>query len=335
MRRLYRAITSGSFQLPKSWSCTSSIERHLIEASCTTVLAWNVCNGPNYCYQVMPFGLKSARAIYQRLMDKDFANQIGKNLEVYIDDMVVKSISLEHHIQDLEEIFTQVRKYNMRLNPNKCVFGVQGGKFLGFMLTHRRIEANLDKCKAIIKTRKRCKGWLFELRGAIKSQALVDFIVEMVLVVEEDPWWTLYVDDSSCLKRGGASVILEGPRAVSSSPGDLALAQKAKRWHKNLGSILACQMAAKQTSFDDDYLKAIHIALSSHSLLTSNNYYLLGRGGELHHQIWVHLAWELSRFSYDLFLVKLESRNNPTETETESSWPIQLRPDASQPTEGV
>nr|KYP74438.1 Transposon Ty3-I Gag-Pol polyprotein [Cajanus cajan] len=100
----------------------------------------------NYCYHVMPFGLKNARATYQRLMDKVFANQIGRNLEVYVDDMVIKTKSPENHVRDLEEIFNEIRKHNMRLNPEKCVFGVHGGKFLGFMITCRGIEANTDKC---------------------------------------------------------------------------------------------------------------------------------------------------------------------------------------------
>nr|KYP71305.1 Retrovirus-related Pol polyprotein from transposon 17.6 [Cajanus cajan] len=104
----------------------------------------------SYCYRVMPFGLKNAGATYQRLMDKVFRQQIGRNMEVYVDDMVVKTTSAIDHATDLAEIFAQVRKHNMRLNPEKCVFGVQGGKFLGFMITSRGIEANPEKCKAII-----------------------------------------------------------------------------------------------------------------------------------------------------------------------------------------
>nr|KYP37991.1 Transposon Ty3-I Gag-Pol polyprotein [Cajanus cajan] len=104
----------------------------------------------NYCYRVMPFGLKNAGATYQRLMDKVFHQQIGRNMEVYVDDMVVKTTSAVDHAIDLVEVFAQVRKHNMRLNPEKCVFGVQGGKFLGFMITSRGIEANPEKCKAII-----------------------------------------------------------------------------------------------------------------------------------------------------------------------------------------
>nr|KYP75627.1 Retrovirus-related Pol polyprotein from transposon 297 [Cajanus cajan] len=104
----------------------------------------------NYCYRVMPFGLKNASATYQRLMDKVFHHQIGQNMEVYVDDMVVKTTSATDHASDLAEIFAQVRKHNMRLNSEKCVFGVHGGKFLGFMITSRGIEANPEKCKAII-----------------------------------------------------------------------------------------------------------------------------------------------------------------------------------------
>nr|KYP32048.1 Retrovirus-related Pol polyprotein from transposon opus [Cajanus cajan] len=88
----------------------------------------------------------------RRLMDKVFHQQIGRNMEVYVDDMVVKTTSATDHASDLAEVFAQVRKHNMSLNPEKCVFGVQGGKFLGFMITSRGIEANPEKCKAIIKT---------------------------------------------------------------------------------------------------------------------------------------------------------------------------------------
>jgi len=111
-----------------------------------------ITEASNYCYQVMPFGLKNAGATYQRLMDRVFRDQVGRNVEVYVDDMVVKSATFDQHLTDLEEVFGRLRKFNMRLNPAKCVFGVEGGKFLGFMLTHRGIEANPDKCLAILDT---------------------------------------------------------------------------------------------------------------------------------------------------------------------------------------
>ncbi|XP_020209186.1 uncharacterized protein LOC109794123 [Cajanus cajan] len=108
-----------------------------------------ITESANYCYKVMPFGLKNAGATYQRMMDKIFHKQIGRNVEVYVDDMVVKSNSAKEHIKDLKEVFNEIRKYRMRLNPEKCVFGVQGGKFLGFMLSVRGIQANPDKCQMI------------------------------------------------------------------------------------------------------------------------------------------------------------------------------------------
>jgi len=86
-------------------------------------------------------------------MDKIFKGMIGRSVEVYVDDIEVKSYSCSQHVKDLQEVFHALRKVNMRLNPEKCVFGVEGGKFLNFMLTHRGIEANPDKCKAITEMR--------------------------------------------------------------------------------------------------------------------------------------------------------------------------------------
>ena len=88
-----------------------------------------------YCYKIMPFELKNAGATYQRLVNKVFADKIGRSMEVYIDDMLVKSPTIEQHIEDLADTFTSLRLYNMRLNPKKCTFGVEAGKFLGFMVS--------------------------------------------------------------------------------------------------------------------------------------------------------------------------------------------------------
>nr|KYP51935.1 Retrovirus-related Pol polyprotein from transposon 297 family [Cajanus cajan] len=109
-----------------------------------------ITDSANFCYRVMPFGLRNAGATYQRLMNKIFQKQIGTCLEVYVDDMVIKSTSASDHLKDLGTIFEEVRRHHMRLNPAKCTFGVAGGKFLGFMLSNRGIEANPDKCQAII-----------------------------------------------------------------------------------------------------------------------------------------------------------------------------------------
>ena len=98
----------------------------------------------------MPFGLKNARATYQRLVNKMFNKQIGRNMEVYVDDMLVKSKEELAHLDDLRETFATLKQYQMKLSPSKCVFGVASGKFLGFMVSQRGIEANPEKVQAII-----------------------------------------------------------------------------------------------------------------------------------------------------------------------------------------
>ena len=79
-----------------------------------------------------------------------FSQQIGRNMEVYVDDMLVKSKEKLIHLDDLKETFATLKKYQMRLNPSKCVFGVVSGKFLGFMVSQRGIEVNPEKVQAII-----------------------------------------------------------------------------------------------------------------------------------------------------------------------------------------
>ena len=106
-----------------------------------------------YCYTVMPFGLKNAGATYQRQMDRVLAPMIGRNVQAYVDDMVVTSQVKDQHIVDLEELFTTIAKYRLKLKPEKCVFRVEAGKFLGFLLIEHGIKANLEKCAAILAMR--------------------------------------------------------------------------------------------------------------------------------------------------------------------------------------
>ena len=98
----------------------------------------------------MPFRLKNVGATYQRLVNHMFRPQIGQNVEVYVDDILVKSQDEKIHLDDLQETFDTLRQYNMRLNPDKCAFRVSSGKFLGFMVSHRGIEVNLDKIQEIL-----------------------------------------------------------------------------------------------------------------------------------------------------------------------------------------
>ncbi|KAL0411682.1 UNVERIFIED_CONTAM: hypothetical protein Slati_3757900 [Sesamum latifolium] len=121
-----------------------------------------------FCYVAMPFGLKNAGATYQRLVDKIFRPQIGRNVEVYIDDMLVKSKRAGDHVADLEETFSMLRKYRLKLNPSKCAFGVRGGRFLGFMVTQRGIGATPLKIKAILDMKaSTCVNEVQQLTGRI------------------------------------------------------------------------------------------------------------------------------------------------------------------------
>lgn len=108
-----------------------------------------VTNISTFCYTVMPFGLKNARATYYRLVNTMFKDQIGK-IMVYVDDMTIKSTMIDDHARDLKEAFNILEIYHLKLNPEKCAFSVKAGKFLGFMISQRGIEANLEKIKVIM-----------------------------------------------------------------------------------------------------------------------------------------------------------------------------------------
>ncbi|RDX73336.1 hypothetical protein CR513_47074, partial [Mucuna pruriens] len=98
-----------------------------------------ITDSGTFCYKVMPFGLKNVRATYQCLMDKTFKDVMGTDVEAYVDDMVIKSTTAGNTVMPCKG------KHQLKLNPEKCSFGVQMGKILGFMLTERGIEANLEK----------------------------------------------------------------------------------------------------------------------------------------------------------------------------------------------
>ena len=98
----------------------------------------------------MPFGLKNVGAMYQRLVNQMFNKQIGRNVEVYVDNMLVKSKEKKDHLDDLKEMFNTLRSYSMKLNPSKCAFGVSSRKFLGFMVSQKGIKANPEKVRAIL-----------------------------------------------------------------------------------------------------------------------------------------------------------------------------------------
>ena len=103
----------------------------------------------NYHYTVMPFGLKNAGATYQWMIMRMFRDKIGRMIEVYIDDMVVKSKHEVRHIEDLQGVFEVLRQHKLRLNAEKCTFGVGVGKFLRYLINGRGIEVNPDQIEAV------------------------------------------------------------------------------------------------------------------------------------------------------------------------------------------
>ena len=123
-----------------------------------------------YCFIRMPFGLKNAGSTFARAVQIAFEHQLHRNVEAYMDDIVVKSKDGATLVQDLEETFASLRKINLKLNPEKCVFGVPSGKLLGFFVSQRGIEANPDKIRAIeqIEAPKRVKD-VRRLAGCVAS----------------------------------------------------------------------------------------------------------------------------------------------------------------------
>ena len=156
---LNKACPKDSYPLPRVDVLVNSTARHQLLSFMDAFSGYNqirmheddqektsfVTSQGLFCYRVMPFGLKNAGATYQRLMNKMFASQIERNVQVYVDDMLVKSRREEDHLKDLKETFDTLRSYNMKLNPGKCAFEVTAGKFLRFMVSQRGIEANPDK----------------------------------------------------------------------------------------------------------------------------------------------------------------------------------------------
>ena len=98
----------------------------------------------------MPFGVKNARATFQRMVNEVFKELTGNIMEAYVDDMLVKSLDHANHVKHLDEAFALFRKFNMKLNPEKCIFGVTSGKFLRYLITQRGIKANLVQISVIL-----------------------------------------------------------------------------------------------------------------------------------------------------------------------------------------
>ncbi|GKB81209.1 reverse transcriptase domain-containing protein [Tanacetum coccineum] len=174
-----------------------------------------------FCYSKMPFGLKNAGATYQHLVDKAFKKQIGKNLEVYVDDLVIKSRTEHEIIRDIEKTFKTLREINMKLNPKKCTFGIEEGMFLGYKVNTKGIK---EAVSVVLMTKREAKKMAiyFVSRALPTNQA--DFIVEHIkddkldtsIEAKEEllDSWTLFTEGSSCVDGSRAGLILTNPKGA-------------------------------------------------------------------------------------------------------------------------
>ncbi|KAL0404039.1 UNVERIFIED_CONTAM: Transposon Tf2-12 polyprotein [Sesamum radiatum] len=104
-----------------------------------------------YCYKIMLFRLKNTRATYQRAMQRIFDDMLHKNVECYVDDLVMKSKKREDHLYSLRKVFERLRRYQLKMNPSKCAFGATCRKFLGFIVHQRGIEIEQAKIDIILR----------------------------------------------------------------------------------------------------------------------------------------------------------------------------------------
>nr|GFA59217.1 retrovirus-related Pol polyprotein from transposon 17.6 [Tanacetum cinerariifolium] len=154
----------------------------------------------------MPFGLKNAGATYQRLMEKAFEVQVGRNIEVYVDDLVVKSHTEAEMVRDIEETFRTLRKVNMKLNPKKMLVWVSRRSILR-VISRLDVAGRLQKWSIMLREH----NITYRPRTSVKGQILADFLIEMpgnasqavpAAATQEEPW-TLFTDGSSCVDRSG------------------------------------------------------------------------------------------------------------------------------------
>ncbi|GJU62400.1 reverse transcriptase domain-containing protein [Tanacetum coccineum] len=143
-----------------------------------------------FCYTKMPFGLRNAGATYQHLVDKAFHKQIGRNLEVYVDDLVIKSRMEDEIVRDMEETFQTLREINMKLNPKKCTFEIEEGMFLGLngklASLNQFLAKSAEKLLPFFKTLKKCTRksdfhWTTEAKEAFKQ--MKQLIAELSMLV--------------------------------------------------------------------------------------------------------------------------------------------------------
>ncbi|GJR74687.1 reverse transcriptase domain-containing protein [Tanacetum coccineum] len=176
-----------------------------------------------FCYTKMPFGLRNAGATYQRLVDKAFHKQVGRNLEVYVDDLVIKSHTEEKIARDIEETFKTLREIYMKLNPKKCTFRVEEGMFLGYKVNYKGLKVCPDKVDDV----------LMEKEEHIVYLAAVKETVRAVLMTEREAKQMPIYFVSRALRGTSVIVITDQPiQQILSRP---EVAGRLQKWSIELG----------------------------------------------------------------------------------------------------
>ena len=177
-----------------------------------------------YCYRVMPFGLKNAGATYQRAATTLFHDMMHRDVEVYVDDMIVKSQGGADHLAALQRFFERIRQFRLRLNPKKCSFGVTSGKLLGHIVSERGIEVDPEKTKAILdmpapRTEKEIRGFLGRLQYISRFIARLTDICEPIFRLLRKNQPTVWNDDCQCAFEKIKECLLSPPVLVPPTPG--------------------------------------------------------------------------------------------------------------------
>ncbi|GJY71572.1 reverse transcriptase domain-containing protein [Tanacetum coccineum] len=135
-----------------------------------------ITNQGIFFYTKMPFGLRNVRATYQYLVDKAFHKQIGRNLEVYVDDLVIKIRTEDEIVRDIEETFQTLREINMKLNPKKCTFRIEEGMFLGYKVSTMGLKVCPDKVDVVLSLPSpKCLKDVKKLNGKLEKRFLLDY----------------------------------------------------------------------------------------------------------------------------------------------------------------
>nr|GEX50319.1 reverse transcriptase domain-containing protein [Tanacetum cinerariifolium] len=212
---IYPEYPEQTVTIGESLSEKRKIELYDLLRSKLDIFAWKPLDMTGVPRSIIEHRLNFREGCPPRLVDKAFRKQIGRNLEVYVDDLVIKSHTKQEILRDIKETFQTLRKINMKLNPKKCTFDAEEGMFLGQVINMKGAKACPDKAEAVIK---------LQPRTSINGQVLADFIAErsdgdgilIEILVEEmvlNPW-TLFMDGSSCLEGSRARLILTSPKGV-------------------------------------------------------------------------------------------------------------------------